>query len=229
MERLDGIPRARAAPDEESYFLGHYVEWRRVRLNAIVRHYGWRWFPGKRILELGCGHGHLGINLAMLGAEVTFSDGRQKHLHEIKLLWPVIPEERFICANLEREWPFKGHWDMILHQGLLYHLEDWEFGLRKAAECCDHMVLESETLDSDDLNARNVVEENKQAMHSAVDGTCVQVPAVRIEAALTEFGFSYQRHLDPAMNTGYHRYTWPVRNTGQSRAHTRRFWWCWRD
>ncbi len=223
------MARHRSAPDEPSYFLGHYVEWRRVRLHAIVEHYGLEWFPGKRILELGCAQGHLGISLAMLGAEVTFSDGRQEHLDEIQALWPLIPEERIICANLEREWPFEGHWDMVLHQGLLYHLEHWGFGLQRASECCDHMVLETETLDSNDPTARKIVEENKEAMHSAVDGTTIKVPAAGIEAKLTAIGFEYEMHLDEAMNTGYHRYVWKVRNTGQSCANTRRFWWCWRD
>ncbi len=167
-------------PDEVCYFMGHYVPWRRSRLRVLVRYFGRDWFRDKRILELGCGYGHMGMCLAYLGADVTFSDARQDHLDNLAEFWPTVPDDRIICANLEREWPFKGHWDLILHQGLLYHLHKWEFGLERAAKCCDNMVLECETLDSNNPSQLKVQMEDSKRMHSAVGGKSHRVPATRI-------------------------------------------------
>jgi len=215
------------SPDEVCYFMGHYVPWRRTRLKAIVRHFGRGWFRDKRILELGCGYGHMGISLAYLGANVTFSDARQKHLDNLAEFWPTVPDEQLICANLEREWPFKGHWDLILHQGLLYHLTNWQFGLEKAVKCCDHMALECETLDAANPSATKIQLENEERMHSSIDGKSERVPAARIETELAKVGFKFKLCLDERLNTTRHNYTWKPRNNKLSTAMQRRWWWCW--
>ena len=215
-------------PNEESYFLGHYVPWRKARIAVLINRFGREWFPGKRILELGCGYGHIGINLAMLGADVTFSDGRQKHLTEIADVWPVIDPEKLVCANMEDEWPFEGHWDLILHQGLLYHLKRWQFSLYEASLCCDHMVLETEVLDSSLVTAVKPIKENPEAMHSAIDGWSIRVPPSAIERSLSDFGFQHERCTNRRLNTTKHNYSWEVANSGRSFAQTRRWWWCWR-
>ena len=221
--------RDNKGPEELAYFLGHYVPWRKARLTVLVDHYGREWFTGKRVLELGCGYGHMGISLAMLGADVTFSDGRRGHLDWIVKNWPLIPSDKLIKADLESEWPFEGHWDLILHQGLLYHLTNWSFGLRMAAQFCDRMTLETETLDTDVLLGHKKISEDPEKMQSALSGKSVRVPAVRIEAALDEVGLRHQMCLDTRLNSGRHKYVWPVENSGKSFAGTRRWWWCWRD
>lgn len=222
------MSRINEDPNEETYFLGHYVPWREVRLKVLIDYYGREWFKEKRILELGCGYGHIGINFAMLGADVTFSDGRQKHLDEIGAVWPVIPPERLIIANMEDEWPFEGHWDLILHQGLLYHLAKWQFSLYEASLCCDHLVLESEVLDSDDRKATKKVNEDPDKMHSSINGLSIRVPQVAIEESLSAFGFRHKLCEDSRLNSSRHNYTWSIENTGRSFAQTRRWWWCWR-
>lgn len=210
-------------PAEMGDFMGHYVPWRATRIREIVRHFGQDWFPGKRILELGCGYGHLGMFLSCLGADVTFSDGRQNHLDEIK----DVPRDRIILANIENEWPFEGHWDLILHQGLLYHLMDMSFGLEKAFECCDHMALESETLDSKNVDATKVQNE-PGVVHSALDHQSLRRTPTHIENELLRIGFRFDRCLDPRLNSGEHIYDWTPKCDNISFAGKRRWWWCWR-
>lgn len=208
--------------------MGHYVPWRRTRLRVIVSHFGRGWFRDKRILELGCGYGHMGISLSYLGAEVTFTDARQSHLDELAEFWPTVPHDRIVRANLEKEWPFEGHWDLILHQGLLYHLTNWAFSLERAAKCCDHMALECETLDAKDPSRIKIIKENPDRMHSAFGGKSHRVPASRIEEELDRVGFSHELFLSEELNTTMHNYTWEPKNNMLSTAMQRRWWWCWR-
>ncbi len=210
-------------------FLGHYVEWRQARLNAMVEHYGRNWFLGKRILELGCGHGYMGINLALLGADVTFSDGRQKHLDEIARHWPCIHPAKLVHANLEHEWPFNGPWDMILHQGLLYHLFNWKHSLLQSAMNCEHLVLESEVLDSDNPQDEQHVMENARALDQALEGNCLKVTSSAIEDFLLQCDMRFDRDQNPVLDIGEHRYSWKPRNSKRSSSKTRRWWWCWKE
>ena len=215
-------------PVQRQPFMGHYVPWRHKRLLAIVNRYGSDWFLDRRVLDLGCGHGQLGINLALLGAKVTFCDARKKYLDEIAIQWPAIPAQRLVCADLEKEWPRLGRFDMILHQGLMYHCEDWAFSLRHAAASADHIVLESEICDGSggDYACLN---EDRDSSDSAFNGIGVRPSADAVEEVLTDAGLQFERLTDKSCNSGPHVYDWPLAGTKKHLPAHRRWWWCWRD
>ena len=83
--------------------------------------------PGTRALDLGCGHGVFGGELARLGCQVTFAD-EQNHL---------LPEHRtrpFLPVNLDRDDPsILGTHDLVVCSNVLEHLSRPRPFLRQAA------------------------------------------------------------------------------------------------
>lgn len=57
-----------------------YANWTLVRTKKLISILGKSWFPGKSILDVGCGHGNNGMRLAALGARVTYTDGRPEYV-----------------------------------------------------------------------------------------------------------------------------------------------------
>lgn len=129
-------------------------EWRLRRKNiydATVDNYGIDFFKGKKILELGCGHGDLGEMFRLIGSELTCLEGRPEHVENGKV---IHPNSSWVCEDLDSGWPYsENDFDVILHVGTLYHLERPETNL---SACCNSMkqgaiiVLETEFVDSED-------------------------------------------------------------------------------
>lgn len=199
-------------------FTDHYVEWRRRRIAAIVDHYGQDFFRGKTLLELGCGYGDIGAAFADLGARVTCSDARVEHLDIVTRRWP---ELRTVQVNLNDDWPF-GQFDIILHLGLLYHLEPTHRSLRWSCQSAAHVVIESEVCDSSD--STTVVTTAEAGYDQAVDGQGCRPSPGRIERILVDEGMTFERVTDSRCNSGMHVYDWPIGDTGRFESGLRRFW-----
>ncbi len=52
-------------------------EWRVKRVRKLEYIFSQEWFRDKKVLELGCALGNMGLYFKSLGAEVTFTDVRQ--------------------------------------------------------------------------------------------------------------------------------------------------------
>jgi SAM-dependent methyltransferase len=204
-----------------TYFSGHYTAWQEKRVTHVMDHYGRGWFADKRVLELACGYGDIGIYFTMLGADVTFSDARQEHLDFIKT---SMPNAKTIRANLENEWPFEGHFDLILHFGVLYHLENVRFSIEKSLQSAANLAIETLVSDSDDENAHYLVKEDPKAGDTAFAGTAAHVSGPHIEKILRSHGASFEMVRDDRMNSTIHCYDWPVTNSGRTLGGQRRFW-----
>jgi SAM-dependent methyltransferase len=202
----------------EPRFTEHYDDWRARRLAAIRGHYGDAFFARRTVLELGCGYGDLGAAFSELGADVTCCDVRGEHLEVLRQRWPRL---KAVQADLNREWPF-GHFDVILHLGVLYHLESSHASLRQACRSCHHLVLETEVCDSNlpDL----VVDTDEDGYDQAFDGRGCRPSPARVERILTEEGMRFERITDDRCNSGMHVYDWLVRDTGGFAHGLRRFW-----
>lgn len=81
-----------------------------------LRRQGVRVGPGLRVLDLGCGHGVFGAELARLGCHVTFAD-------EQNLLLPEHRHRPFIPVNLDHDdLANLGAHDLVVCSNVLEHL-----------------------------------------------------------------------------------------------------------
>lgn len=209
---------------KERLFSGHYEYWRAKRIIAIVEEYGEPWFKEKKILELGCGYGDIGYVFSTLGAEVTYVEGRKEHCDFLRHRFP---DSRVYQVNLENEWPFaqEEKFDMILHLGLLYHLQDYHFSFEKCLKHTNNFILETEVCDSDE-DFVLFIKEDSDGYDQSLLGKGIRPSALHIENILSSSGFAYHRVADGRCNSQMHVYDWPVRNTKTWRNGLRRFWFC---
>lgn len=202
-------------------FVENYFEnWRKARIDKLVNILGKEWFKGKTILELGCGFGHVGKEIKKLGSIVVFSDAREEYVEEIRK--DNEDSDIYIIDN-DIPWDMERKFDLIIHWGLLYHLENW----KKDLECClKHsglISIETEVSDSADVNFEVV--RNEGHYDAAVNGIG-KVPAVgNIENYLTEIGFLFKRYDDTDLNNGVMCYDWEEGKFGNATLNGhRRFW-----
>ncbi len=199
-------------------FTKHYDGWRNARIAAIRGHYSDAFFAGKTLLELGCGYGDIGGAFSQLGAIVTCTDARQEHLEILRHRWPGLTA---VQADLDREWPF-AQFDVVLHLGLLYHLEPTHSSLVHACESAHHLVLETEVCDSSSPDA--IVMTDERGYDQAMNGTGCRPSAARVERLMAAAGMAFQQITDDRCNSGMHTYDWPVTESGSVRHGQRRFW-----
>lgn len=204
-------------------FQDHYVEWRQRRIDAIRAYYGDAFFSGRTLLELGAGYGDIGAAFAALGAQVTCCDARPDHLRVVRERWPGIAT---VEADLNHEWPFR-HVDVILHLGLLYHLEPAHRSLRWSCRSARHLVLETEVCDSAD--PAMVLRADEDGYDQAITGVGCRPSGARIERVLREESMWFARVADGRCNSGIHVYDWPVTGSGAAEHGRRRFWFARKD
>jgi SAM-dependent methyltransferase len=216
----------RVAPPEPP-FAGHYHEWRRKRIRAIVQRYGADWFDGARVLELGCGFGDIGAALTTLGADVTLAEGRPEHVSVIADRYPGLPADRLAVYDAEGPWPFIDRFDLVVNMGLVYHVDQWQRSIIGSLRTADRVVLETEVCDSDDPHL--VVKTVEEGPDQSLSGIGSRPSAAAVESLLRAEGFRFERVTDNRCNAAFHRYDWEVRNTGGWEHGLRRFWFCWRD
>mgnify|MGYP001610884871 FL=1 len=71
---------------------------------------------GCRALDLGCGHGIFGAELAKRGCQITFAD-------DTNLLWPDIAASRFLTINLDKDdLSALGDYDLVVCSNVFEHL-----------------------------------------------------------------------------------------------------------
>jgi len=91
-------------PIDQSVTIYHMVSW-----------------AGKKVLEIGCGEGHLANLLAVAGADVTAIDYAQSAIESCKQRYRNIPKLEFINCSFEE---VDGHYDVVVMQGVLEHTDD---------------------------------------------------------------------------------------------------------
>jgi SAM-dependent methyltransferase len=194
--------------------------WNEKRLKAITDHYGIEFFDGIKVLDLGCGHGFFGDELAKLGAMVTYCDARREHLNQIV---ERNPNADVRLIDLEDGWP-EGQWDFIVHFGVLYHIENVVENLRKACESTEYMVLETLVCDSKDPKLNLAFKEDKTNISQAFQGMGSRPSPALIERVLTESGMEFTMLTTDKYNDHIHKYAWAVKNAKAYGAGLRRMW-----
>lgn len=204
-------------------FTGHYDKWIESRILTIKKYISTSFFKDKELLELGCGYGHNGNEFYKLGANVICADARDEHLTNGKNLYPHLT---FINIDGNKNNITKKY-NIILHWGLLYHLNEIENHLDNICNNCDILLLETIVLDSDDQNAYNMCREN--GYDQAYNNIGIRPSAAYVEKILNKNNFIYKRIEDPILNTDFHIYDLKVENINKSHKNVsiRKFWICW--
>ena len=204
-------------------FDGHYNEWINSRMNGIAKYITPDFFKSKTLLELGCGHAHIGNKFHELGAIVTSTDVRDEHLKAVNKTYPHI-KTRVLDADKD---VIPEGYDVILHWGVLYHLEEIETHLAKIAPKCNVLLLETEVSDSDDSTF--YITTHEDGYDQAFNGLGIRPSPSYVEKVLEQNGFQFKLVKDPILNSGYHTYDWDIKNTNTWACGVRRFWICWKN
>lgn len=204
-------------------FKGHYLGWRESRMNGIKKYISSEFFKSKTMLELGCGYGDIGNMFYELGANVTCSDVRVEHLDVVKMIYPhlntlIIDGD---TINIVEKY------DIILHWGLLYHLNEIEKHLEHVSQKCDILLLETEVSDSDDKDF--YISTDEDGFDQAFNKKGIRPSESYVQKVLDKNSFSYKLIKDPILNSGIHTYDWDIQNTNTQRDGLRRFWICWKN
>lgn len=206
-------------------FKGHYDNWIISRMNGIKKYISTDYFKSKTLLELGCGHAHIGNEFYKLGSIVSSSDARKEHINTVNNIYPHIETLLIDCENDD----ILKKYDIILHWGLLYHLNEIEIHLKTVSERCDLLLLESEVCDSNDDTFYIKIHENNNYFDQAFNSIGIRPSQTYVEKILKNNGFQYELIKDPILNSGIHIYDWDIQNTKKFQHGLRRFWICWKN
>jgi hypothetical protein len=203
-------------------FEDHYIEWRKSRFNGIKKYIDLNFFKDKTLYEVGCGHGDNGTLFKNIGCNVTSSDARKEHIENAKIKNPQLNYELFDCDKdilLQK-------YDIILHWGVLYHLNEIEKHIENICNKCDYLLLETEVCDSyDDFNF--VIKTNENGYDQAFNNTGSRYNEKYIEKLLSDNNFNYIMIKDPIINSSIHRYDWEITNSKSWEHGLRRYWISW--
>jgi hypothetical protein len=208
-----------------------YEDWTNKRVKRLIDIFGKSWFKGKTVLELGSAHGDIGIELLKLGADVTFTDVRNEHLESIVNRLRDMNFSPKVCRiNQNESYDLLATFDLILHIGVLYHVENWQQDLECALKHSNTMILESAVHPSPSL---------KHPIYGPYECDNPSLTEEGIEEHLTNLGCKFLRfdilELDSIghwLTTDVrdnHHYSWNQNNVNNSQHygevnHYRRYW-----
>ena len=198
----------------ESGIHSHYQDWRNKRFNFIQKYYynkfDMGFFNQKKMIEYGCGKGHLGRMFEEVGCEVTYVEGRPEHVSWIKSNYP---KSDVILMDCERHC-VKEYYDIILHSGLLYHIQP-KYVKKHLQEILKldfkYLILDTCVLDSDDENA--FLEISEKGLDQSISEKGSLFPNIAIEKILKDNNISFQRFNNPELDSTIHVYSWTPKNT----------------
>ena len=209
------------------HFDQHYVVWRMRRLRKAIQLQGID-FKGKRVLELGGGHGDMGAFFAELGADVISAEGREINCHFANLKYRHLPSFRSVQHDLEKPFGDLGRFDLAFSFGSLEVIWNAADYIKSCCEVADTVLFETFVIDSTDpLEAHGgpgVNGPNPDATedHSLSGGAIAPSPAY-IERLFSEHGFRVERFFDADINAFPHCYDWEHGDLRTDIAR-RRFW-----
>jgi SAM-dependent methyltransferase len=211
----------------DGLFHPSYVRWTVLRLTKILELYGVEYFPGRRVLELGSGHGDIGAFFADLGADVLCLDGRAKNVNLAKLKHRKVSGVTFERFDLEQDFRSFGRFDLVLDMGLLYHLEAVDSHLQCCFDVTDEIILETAVCDSLDPHLIVFPAENPDVDEESLHGMGSRPSPFYVERLAVENGFAVVPCFTPDLNAGpQFRYDWKHRDDGRAPEDVslRRFW-----
>ena len=177
--------------------LPFYQEWFQSRLDKTVSIFGEDWFADKKVLELGACHGDFGLALTNLGANLTYVDARYEHLESIQQRLQV--PSKLIQLDQNQTYDLGEKFDLVLHYGVLYHLENWRQDLACALNHSNLMLLE--TVVHPDNNVEDYWEPGGGYHYDEYNCLHPTFTEVSVEKTLTELGAKFIRFDNRSLNT----------------------------
>ena len=143
---------------------------------------------GKRVLDTGCGVGHLASRLTQMGCKVVCVDAREDTIATLRSRHPTLEAH---VVNVESE-PLSalGRFDVVFSYGLLYHLENPLAGLRNLESVCDELLL-LETIICDHELPLVRVEDESSDINQAMGGLGCRPTPQYVVLALNRLGFQH--------------------------------------
>ena len=198
--------------ENNNVFAGSYNRWRETRVRKLEQLFGSDWFKGKHVLELACAYGNIGLYLKNLGAIVTFADARQEHLD---VVLEKDPTATTVLLDQDTNWDLNRKFDLILHFGVLYHINNWQQDLKSTLQHAPLVILESAVAKTSQYFDFKLHEESEGGQN-AFNGIGSMLSATTIESYLISLGHIVERHDDPALNTRRYFYDWVAEDVALS-------------
>lgn len=141
---------------------------------------------GKRVLDVGCGVGHLAQFFVNHSCEVVCIDAREENIISLQSRYPGLNAH---VADVEVEPLSKfGTFDIVFCYGLLYHLENPLAALRNMASVCKELLL-LETIITDCALPILRMEDESAAFDQAVKGLGCRPSPSYVVMGLNRIGF----------------------------------------
>lgn len=196
-------------------------DWNYRRAKAIIDYYGFKFFFGKKILDLGAGHGEIAASFARLGADVTCVDARQDNLDFIHKKYPHLKLSKL---DLDKDWPFhKNQFDIVLSLDLVCHLKNFDNHIKNICDVAEHIIIETEVLDISDNKNYLTIFEDKAVRYLSLSGEGKIANSNAIQSKLSENGASFKRIDESKLNSNHYIYDWREKNIGRKYGY-RRMW-----
>jgi hypothetical protein len=148
--------------------------------------------PGAK--EVACGRGFFGRELTKLGADVTFTDARQLFVDAL-----IADGYNALLMDQDHDWTVPPTFDLVIHFGVLYHLDDWKKDLQFAIKTAPIVLLESEVVDSLDPTYEKKVQEIDN-YDQAFNRTATKFSDLHVEAYLKELRVRVENHSDASID-----------------------------
>lgn len=179
-------------------FGGLFNEWRVKRVNKLIDILGKDWFKDKKVLELGCAFGNIGFYLESLGSEVTFSDGRQECLNIVKL---KDQNAKTILLDQDTDWNLKEKFDLIVHFGISYHLNNWQQDLKNTIDHAQYVAYETAVNKFSNSVDFKVKDFNRDYEYRGSVNKLGSLPSVyAIESVFKDKQITFKRYDDEDLN-----------------------------
>jgi len=161
----------------------------------------------KRILEVGCGVGHLGMMFYELTPHIIGFDVREEHIEDAKKLHP---ELEFFVWDMDIGWPDITGVDIIFHIGTLYHLSDPRKNLLELCALLkpnQYVILETEFVNSADPD--KTVGVKQKGYNVSYERIGNRPSHAMIEGILESCNMRFHRVMTNKYNSAYYQYDAP--------------------
>ncbi len=144
---------------------------------------------GKRVLDVGCGVGHLAQFFVERNCEVVCVDGREENIARLHSLYPDLAAHSI--ANIETESLSRfGAFDIVFCYGLLYHTDNPVAALRNMAAACSELLLLETMICDHTLPLLRIEDETKTLSQGLLGLGCRPSPSF-VGLALNRVVFEY--------------------------------------